>query len=222
MATVRKPLLIIAIAVCFFTIGGAVAYAWQHAKIGKLNHQVSALNGEVGKLTKQNDLLTDKLNTANKVVARLTAGQSFEPGAPCQTQQLALAEEPDSLGAGAGNRYDLFSYQNTSSSSCTIKGFPGFLALDQTGYVMPNGPVQTNGTPNTLTLGSNDKAYFLLHWTVVDSPSKCIDVSLIESTPPGNTYPLILSMNNFNVCGPFIDVSALGPLSQYSQYLHAH
>ncbi|HSW36819.1 MAG TPA: DUF4232 domain-containing protein [Candidatus Saccharimonadales bacterium] len=200
--------------------------AWQQSHVSHLNQQLSDKSAKLSNekktnasLTKKNADLGSQLSKAIQSINSLSQHQSFVEGAACQTQQLSLAPEGRVLPA-AGNRYMMFTYQNTSNTECTLKGFPGLLALSSDGYVMPNGPVKTELQPSKLTLNPNDKAYFFVHWDAGGNypNERCITTSLIESTPPGNTYPLITSMS-VEMCEGFISVSALGTADQYSNYL---
>ena len=200
-------------------LAGILTSLWQHSKLNNANYQNSQLSIKLSGLTSQNKLLTKQVGQLSLTVNALTRTNNFSPGAPCQTQQLALSQEGTGHPA-AGNRYMLWSYKNTSDTTCTVDGYPGFLALDSSGYVMPDGPVKTEESTALLTLNPNDKAYFFLHWGADgETPTeKCITTSLIESTPPGNTYPLITPAS-FELCDAYIGVSALGTLSQYNIYL---
>ena len=200
--------------------------------ISKYKRQASNLQTQLSSSNKQNDDLSSKLNKANSTISQLSDNGSFVDGSACQTQQLSLSQEDiqgHNPGGAAGTIGQLFSYQNTSKSSCTIQGYPGFLALDNKGYVIPNGPVATgpnythvtafsNPGSKLITLATNDKAYFVVSWSdVVPAPGQvCIKPTLIESSPPGAELPLILIANGTGqMCSYGISVSALGQLSDF-------
>ncbi len=208
----------------FLIIGGcACVYFWQHNQVVKSAKQIIGLQSSNAVNSKENEKLTSQLNKANQTINNLTQTNSFTSGAACETPQLTLETEGHTIGA-AGNRYQMFSYQNISKSPCTVQGLPGFLALDSSGYVIPDGPIKEYGTGvkhNLVTLNPQEKAYFLLHWgaTGLYPNEKCINASLIESTPPGNMYPLVISVSINEVCSPGIDIGVLGSYTDYIDYL---
>jgi len=204
--------------------GGLGIYLWQHHKVTSLNQQLSLLKIDNANIKNKNSVLTTQLNIANQSIRKLTQTNGFSPGAPCQTQQLALTEE-ESLGPALSHNGELFSYQNISSTSCTLNGYPGFLALDSSGHVLPDGPIKTgsnymfnNPGAKLMTLSPNSKAYFAIGWDFsnvisVNSHSGCIKPTLIESTPPGNLYPLLITVNNQQYfCNSELSISALSTL----------
>lgn len=214
-------------------------YFWQHEKVNNLNKQVSwlkiqvkNLNNSNANLKQQNSNISDQLNKANQTVTSLSQNNSFNAGAPCQTQQLALVQENDknhNPGGAAGTIGQLFSYQNVSHTTCTVQGYPGFLALDNKGYVVPNGPVEIGPSYKSvtvfndpgsklITLSPSAKSYFVVSWSdVIPAPGQvCIKPSLLESTPPSNSYPLVLVVSwSGDICGYGLSVSALGNLNDF-------
>ena len=188
-------------------------YFWQHGKVISSKSEASSLTTKYSNLSIENKKLSQQLNNANKAISSLSQGSNFTSGAPCQTQQLILSAEQNQGGA-AGSAGWTFSYQNTSTSPCSISGYPGFLALDSTGHVMPDGPVTTSGEkPQVLTLNPLAKAYFLAYWPAHDAvgtENGCVVPSIIESTPPGNHLPLAISTNSIgDICG----TPAISPLT---------
>jgi cell division protein FtsB len=222
----RKDLIII---ILIFAVALTSIYYWQHGQTSNINKQNSKLRQQNNSLEKSNaDLkkqssnLSDQLNKANQSISNLSQSNSFVSGAGCQTQQLALAEEKN-YGGAAGSTAELFSYQNTSSTPCTIKGYAGFLALDSSGYVMPNGSIQTgtvisSKAPYQITLAPSAKSYFAIMWHMHDAvgtENGCVKPSVILSTPPGNLLPLTIATGDLNyMCGG-LTASAIGNLGDF-------
>jgi len=213
-----------------FLLGGALlitaglavgVYVNGQRQVDDLSHQVDSLKSANAAATKKQADLSAQLNTVNQALVTATTSATFVAGATCQTPQLALVVEK-SLGGAAGSTGELFSYQNISDSTCTVKGYPGFLALDSTGHVMPNGPVDhanagANTSPQLISLASQAKAYFLAHWPAHDGQggqSGCITPSVLESTPPTNLLPLTIATSLAPMCGT-PTVTALGQLSDF-------
>lgn len=207
---------------------GTGVYVWQHKKVDGLNQQLLNAKGTNSSLKNQNDNLTKQLNTSNQAVYKLTQSSTFTPNASCQSEQLALSQERTLPGASGGFTGQLFSYQNVSKVSCTVKGYPGFLALASNGDVVPNGPIKTGSIlsdpgSTSITLAPNDKAYFALTWNnpaagygnSIPPQYYCLTASLVESTPPGNLYPLVIATSGPQICNDNLTISALAPLSDF-------
>lgn len=201
-------------------------YLWQHGRVNDLTQSNKYLTSQLSSLksnnSKQTSDLTGQLNKANQTISQLSLTNNFVAGADCQTQQLVLNQEK-SYGGAAGSTAELFSYENISKTPCVVNGYPGFLALDSTGHVMPNGPIQTgtvisNKGPRPITIQPSDKAYFALLWhfhDAVGTYNGCIQPTVIESTPPGNLLPLVIATSNLGyMCsGQYVGtptISALG------------
>ena len=228
ISTIKQHLdLIITVIVLLLLCLGV--YLWQNQKLNRTNQQlltkaaqVSTLNTNNMQLKSQTSSLSKQLNTSNQDIAKLTQNGTFVAGSACQTQQLNLSEEKV-LPSSAGTTGELFSYENTSTSSCTVNGYPGFLALASNGTVLPDGSIQTtamfNDTgPTSITLSPNSKAYFAVSWgNDVTAPNLvCIKPSLIESVPPGNSYPLIITTTDISqICNEGLSISALASLSSF-------
>ncbi len=221
---IRKSLPFVVIVIVAIT-AITVTYYSQHEQVVKQINQQNTLSKDNTKLTNEKSALTQQLNHANQSINTLTQTSTFVSGKPCQTQQLILSLEGHAVGA-AGNRYQAFSYQNNAKTTCTLQGAPGFLSLDSKGYVIPDGPISTaklgNSEGSLITISPQEKAYFVLHWPAdgVYPNEKCIDTSLIESTPPGNNLPLVISAHLISVCSPGIDISYIGTLNDYSVYIN--
>jgi len=226
----KKPLLIkiLPVTLIIILIGSGVGvYFWQHGKIKNLQGQVSTLKSNLKTtsetLYKKNTLLSNQLRLAKQAKTRLTKNNTYAIDAQCQTQQLALTMS--SGGAAAGNESIYFTYQNTSNTACTLDGYPGFLALDSTGHVLPNGPIKQGSNymfsdpgAKKIIINPMAKAYFAIGWANVMSPNisnPCINAALIESTPPGDAYPLIISAKGATICTVNLSISALGYSSDF-------
>jgi hypothetical protein len=208
-------LVFLVVAIVFGTL-----YISEKNKASNLKQENSKLASQNSDLQKQSVTLSGKLNEANSTINPLSTSGSFVDGATCQTQQLALSQENDKQhnpGGAAGTVGQLFSYQNISKSACTLQGYPGFLALDNKGYVVPNGPIGTGASSKSITVTPNDKAYFVVSWnhTQPAPNQKCISPSLLESTPPGALTPLVSIGNLVEICSYNLTISALGSLSDF-------
>lgn len=213
--------IVVLIALVWALISGGVVYVWQIKEEASKDQRISSLQANNAERAQQVTDLSRKLSSANQAIAHLSAGNSFTPGTACQSQQLDLVVEK-SLGGAAGSTGEIFSYQNMSNVACFLEGYPGFLALDSTGHVMPNGPVKTanagsNTTPPKIDLLPQAKAYFIAYWPAHDAAGQqngCIDTALLESTPPGNLTPLVMVTSLAPMCDT-PTVSALGRLNDF-------
>ena len=217
----KRYFILLPITVLFVGVAIGV-YLWQNNKVTLLEGKIVTQTKTNKQLKNQVSNLTNQINSANKAITNLTTHISFIAGSPCQTDQLNLSTVPNYGGGYAGGYGILFSYQNVSSSECTIKGYPGFLALSSTGYVIPDGPINTGAVfndrgPTLLNLSSGDKAYFMVRGpdSTGNPKNACIEVALIESTPPGGSIPIVITTpNNFTICEG-LSISALAPYSNF-------
>lgn len=205
-----------------------IVYMLQQRKVNNLNktnsslnHKLSILNNKYDQLKEQNMSTLKHLSEANQAISQLYSNNTFVSGQQCQPEQLTLETNGYQSQSTKNNTYALFSYQNNSSTVCILDGYPGFLALNSSGYVIPDGPVldvnyPNNSKPSIVTLNPGSKAYFQVHWSDIQSSpnQKCFTATIIESTPPGDSYPLILT-TNYPVCSNSLNVSEVAPLSTF-------
>lgn len=214
----------------------AILAVWQITKIHSQNRNLKETSNTINTLEKSNRNLSSKNSTQAKEltqetqeIAQLSQNGTFVSGSPCQTQQLSL--NPVQSEGAAGTDYEFFDYKNTSASTCTVDGYPGFLSLSSSGYVVPDGPVTrvkvgNDDGPTKISLAPSAVAYFAASWNSggVVPNEQCIQPSLIESTPPGNYIPLILTVNNINglnnICNYNVNISALAPMSVFDGLIH--
>ncbi len=116
----------------------------------------------------------------------------------CQTSQLTLAyDRSDGLVA---NRADQFSLQNTSTSMCTLFGYPHIQMLLADGHPTPTHVTQATSAYlfktalKVVSLQAGAKAYFVVEWVA----GTCVDYAatagaFLQVTPPGDTGILTTS-----------------------------
>ncbi|MGO9458230.1 MAG: DUF4232 domain-containing protein [Acidimicrobiales bacterium] len=94
--------------------------------------------------------------------------------------------------SGAAGTIELtFSLTNTTSSTCTMRGYPGMLLLGSGGTALPTTVVRGGGLSfervpvSTVTLAPSKVAYFNVGYSdVVAVPPACSTASGVEVTPP--------------------------------------
>lgn len=147
-------------------------------------------------------------------------------GSTCQTSQLTLAyDRSDGLVA---NRADQFSLQNTSTSTCTLVGYPHIQILLADRHPTPTHVTQSTNTyffQTALTLKvvsmqARAKSYFSVAWVA----GTCVHYAstageFLQVTPPGDTGILTTSSRagadgGIDACGNIIvtPVSAMSVL----------
>lgn len=88
-------------------------------------------------------------------------------GAPCTGSSLAL--DLTAQDAGAGNRFATLALRNTSTVSCTLRGYPDIQLIGEHGQART--PFAINPTPGAdpalVTLEPNGQAWFDLRTTAV-------------------------------------------------------
>ncbi len=138
---------------------------------------------------------------AGVVAAPASARSSL---ARCHT--AGLAGHLGRIDAGAGSRFAPLVLVNTSSRSCTLRGYVGGrLAGIKTRVVRVSGVPVT-----TVTLRPGGAAVSDLRWSAIPSnTSGCPTPSRFDVTPPDETTQLTVTWRGGPVCGGEIDVRAL-------------
>lgn len=135
--------------------------------------------------------------TTSKTAPTTTAAPTTTTSAPtttvvsatCQPSQLTIVQSGG--GAAAGTNERTFSLTNTSSTTCTLYGYPGMLLLGSTNAAEPTDVVRGGGLafenigPSTVMLASGATAYFNVGYSDVTPP--CSTASSVEITPPNDT-----------------------------------
>jgi hypothetical protein len=104
----------------------------------------------------------------------------------CHTSQLAAAFV--STQGAAGSSIGTFSLTNTSSSTCTLLGFPGIALTDDAGHEVVPPPERNGAIPaSKVTLTSGQHATFAMRWENDVNGTGCFDVSRVVITPPDET-----------------------------------
>lgn len=145
-----------------------------------------------------------------------------QTGPTCQTSQLTLAY--DRSNGLVANRADQFSLQNTSTSTCTLFGYPHIQMLLADGHPTPTHAMQATSAYlfqaalKVVALQTGAKSYFIVEWvagTCVDSASTAGE--FLQVTPPGNTGILTTSARagadgGIDACGNIV-VSPVSAMS---------
>lgn len=122
----------------------------------------------------------------------------------CQVAQLTVAVSGSS--GAAGSIYSTYSLTNSSSSTCTLYGYPGMLLLSGSGQALPTNVVRTSQwegiqiTPATVSLAPGQAAWFnTLTSDVTQATTTCSQATQVEVTPPTNTAHAVVQ-NRMRVC----------------------
>jgi Protein of unknown function (DUF4232) len=109
---------------------------------------------------------------------------------PCQTKQLSLRRV--NVEGGMGHSGAIYTFTNTSSSACTLSGYPGFKLLDINGRFLTGVKIkfsQNNYFHHTqqqpVSLIPKDRASFMVAVTRINrSGQNCPSSAKVEITPP--------------------------------------
>ncbi|MCA2222789.1 DUF4232 domain-containing protein [Nonomuraea aurantiaca] len=141
------------------------------------------------------------------------AQESAQPAAApqrCSTTQLQV--RLGRVDAGAGNRYAPLVFTNRSRATCTVRGYPGLVMLDERGDALRTRVRRTPGAHPKVTLRPGGSARAVLHWTVVESGGEtdCPGANrLLVIAPDDRTYTTI-AFGADRVCGQGrLDVAAI-------------
>lgn len=117
--------------------------------------------------------------------------------ATCQMSELDITQTGGGGAAGTDER--TFSLVNTSTSTCTLYGYPGLLLLGPSATAEPTtvdrggGLTFENVAPSTVTLAPGATAYFNVGYSDVTPP--CSTATAAEVTPPTNTTHAVVSLS---------------------------
>jgi hypothetical protein len=140
----------------------------------------------------------------------------------CQTSQLTLAYDgSDGLVA---NRADQFSLQNTSTSTCTLFGYPHIQMLLADGHPTPTHATQSTSAYlfqaalKVVSLQAGAKSYFIVEWVAGTCDQYASTAGeFLQVIPPGNTGILTTSARagadgGLDACGDIL-VSPISAMS---------
>ncbi|HEY4278283.1 MAG TPA: DUF4232 domain-containing protein [Conexibacter sp.] len=109
--------------------------------------------------------------------------------------------------AGAGQRFVTLALKNSSSTSCSLAGYPGAQLLSASGREIATNVVRDHSkTPKTVVLRAGQSALSQWHWGAIAGrgepvTGKCEPTpSKIEVTPPNATGHLVLAWRGGPVC----------------------
>jgi hypothetical protein len=95
--------------------------------------------------------------TTVTVSATTTQGVAAASGSRCHTSELRASVGRDNPGAGQENFPIVLT--NTSSRTCTVRGYPGAAFVDASGRQQGPDPQRESGTPTTVTLAPGRSAW---------------------------------------------------------------
>jgi hypothetical protein len=134
--------------------------------------------------------------TAAEKAAATAKAAEIASAQPCTASQLT---EPGLSGVASGHVAEVVSLRNTSSKTCTLKGYPSLKMLDASGKPMPT--VLTDGSdgwipsvPEHLVIvTARSEASFELGFTdETGGTAICPASSQVEVTPPDADQPITL------------------------------
>ena len=125
--------------------------------------------------------ITDSLDLQARIVFKLS---------PCKTNQLSLRRV--SIEGGMGHSGAIYVFTNTSSSTCTLAGYPGFVLLDANGRSLIGVKIKLSknnyfhhAEQQRVSLTPKDRASFMVASTRINrSGQNCPVSAKIEITPP--------------------------------------
>jgi Protein of unknown function (DUF4232) len=153
-------------------------------------------------------------STTPPTTVRQSDPTTVRRGHTCQTSQLTLAyDRSDALVA---NRADQFTLQNTSTSTCTLFGYPHIQMLLADRHSTPTYATHATSaylfqtTLKVVALQAGSKSYFSIEWVA----GTCVQYAstagaFLQVTPPGNTGILTTSTRagadrGIDACGKIV------------------
>jgi hypothetical protein len=136
-----------------------------------------------------------------------TAPPSTTTATTCQPSQLHIVVYGS---AGAAGTIELtFSLTNTSTTTCTMYGYPGMQLLNASGADLSTNVIRGGGltfesvAPTNVSLAPAQTAYYNLGYSdvPVGGETSCPTASQIEITPPNDTSYAVVPVSGFDACG---------------------
>jgi len=102
---------------------------------------------------------------------------------PCDGSQLSLNRDSEDGATGGKGVY--YSFQNTSSSPCTLRGYPVFVLLDDAEHQIPRIRIKHRvGRASNVTLAPRGKAFFYIYYRSCE---------FARGAEPGHSKPCMFS-----------------------------
>lgn len=124
----------------------------------------------------------------------------------CRSGDLQLTrQEAD---AGAGQRFVVYAFVNSSAAACSLKGYPTLVLFDSTGRTLDGvrsvqsetGGGVSSGPPMAVNLEPRGRAVFYVTYTGIQATdAPCLEATRIQVTPPGNSQAIELA-DTLNPC----------------------
>ncbi|MDA8290720.1 MAG: DUF4232 domain-containing protein [Actinomycetota bacterium] len=148
-----------------------------------------------------------------------TSTSTASPVAACSSGSLVLAEDVAKSSTGAGSADIVFTLTNDASTPCSLRGFPAVTfrsAPGSSGTAVSIGTQQTGPGPSLVVLDARGvAAFYLVVGNVPVGGVGCVDVGVVEVTPPGGGSPISVDAS-FSACGPSVGVTSVEPLDTLS------
>jgi hypothetical protein len=143
--------------------------------------------------------------------------------ANCRGEQLSLREAEGEADMG-GKRYGNYIFTNTSSTPCTLAGYPKFVLLNKSGKPLPGVKVtyddafvnrsadenKSAGKPQPITLGPGKTAWFQIFYNdgmALDRKKPFPVAAKVRVTAPKTTRAFVLDSQIQACCG--VQVSSI-------------
>ncbi|MER6629460.1 DUF4232 domain-containing protein [Streptomyces sp. NPDC000987] len=153
----------------------------------------SAAGSAAGSATGSATTAPDATATATAVTSGATASHATTAsGGRCHTSELRATVGPND--PGAGQEHFPVVLTNTSSRTCTVRGYPGAAFVDASGHQLGPDPKRSPGTPTTVTLAPGGSAWAGLSFSNPDvsGADPATPASLLV-TPPNELDPLTVT-----------------------------
>jgi hypothetical protein len=156
---------------------------------------------------------TNPMTLAKLSVLDKTSLDSLDPQAriasklsPCQINQLSLRRV--SVEGGMGHFGAIYVFTNTSSSTCTLDGYPGFVLLDANGRSLTRINIKLSKhnyfhhtQQQRVSLAPSNRASFMVAYTRINrSRQNCPSSAKVEITPP-NVHQHFTIVEKLKPCG---------------------
>jgi len=152
-------------------------------------------------------LVSPTTTTTTAPTTTTTSPPSTTTATTCQPSQLHIVVYGSE---GAAGTIELtFSLTNTSTTTCTMSGYPGMQLLNASGADLPTNVIRGGGltfesvAPTNVSLAPAQTAYYNLGYSdvPVNGETSCPTASQVEITPPNDTSYAVVPVSGLDACG---------------------
>jgi Domain of unknown function (DUF4232) len=121
--------------------------------------------------------------------------------------------------AATGHRFNQYAFKNVGSATCSLRGYPGAVLLNQRGRVIFGGRANvghwTVVKVRTVTVAPGKRAFFTFTWAAGPfCPGHAFTFYMLRVSPPGAAKRFVWHLGKTSACNRSAKISAVGAKRQ--------